>query len=398
MMDMVWVTGFRLRLVSTLQRSCKEKALVVCRGQRARCLFAPVKKLAFSTGFCNRQTEIYTGFFDEIGAQTRRLYLDQMIIEADRRVHSPLSLVPPKKIRDLPASFLLEKLGAYYQATPPPKVVETDYALWECAETKLQFAWPPIPGNASFYEWISHFESYYPGFRWEYGQAARHIKNLDYGNPGFKILDVGSGKGDFLKALDFLPAQNRFALDLNKPAIEACQAQGFRAFCGTIESAIAAGFFRPNEFAVVSSFHCLEHVSQPVEFVRELLRATTSGGRVFLSTPYSPMSFEDGWFDVLNHPPHHMTRWNLRSYQKLAEILGVQFRHYAPPNRPVKQALQAFGLRHYPPHARVSRTRRLKDLLLHAPQFLGDWHHASTRAASHDNGGSDLILVEFILP
>lgn len=318
--------------------------------------------------------------------------------ESDLGVHSPLSPLPPRKIRDLPKAYLLEKLGAYYNAPPPPMAVETDYSLWECAETKLQFSWPMAPGNTGFYEWVSRFDSYYPGVRWEYGQTARRLKNLNCHAPGFKVLDVGSGKGDFLKMLDFPPPQKRFALDLNQPAIDACQAHGFTAFCGTIESALAAGFFQPNEFAVVTSFHCLEHVPQPVEFVRELLRATAPGGRVFLSTPYSPMSFEQDWFDVLNHPPHHMTRWNLRAYQKLAELLGLQMRHYAPASRPLKQALQAFGLRHYGPHARVPRPRLLKDLLLHAPQFLGAWRHFSTRAATHENGGSDLIMIEFILP
>ena len=321
-----------------------------------------------------------------------------MINEADPRGHSPLSPLPPRKIRELPRAFLLEKLGVYYQTNPPPTVVETDYSLWECAETKLQFSQPMMPGNARFYEWVSSFESYYPGVRWEYGQAAGRIRDLNYGAPGFKVLDVGSGKGDFLKGLDFLPAPNRFALDLNQPAITACQAQGFSAFCGTIESALTAGFFRANEFAVVTSFHCLEHVDQPVEFVHGLLRATAAGGRVFLSTPYSPMSFEQDWFDVLNHPPHHMTRWNLRAYQKLAEILGVQIRHYAPPAHPVKQALQAFRLRHYGPHVKVSRPRLLKDLLRFAPQFLGAWKHFRARVAAHENGGSDLIMIEFIRP
>ena len=321
-----------------------------------------------------------------------------MTEKADPRVLSPLSTMPPRKIRDLPRPFLLEKLGAYYHATPPPMTVETDYSLWECSETQLQFSWPMAPGNATFYEWVSSFDSYYPGVRWEYGQTAGRIKEANYQASGFKVLDVGSGKGDFLKTLDFLPAKNRFALDLNHPAIEACQAHGFSAFCGTIESAIAGGFFRPQEFAVVTSFHCLEHVPQPVEFVRELLRATAPGGRVFLSTPYSPMSFEEDWFDVMNHPPHHMTRWNRRAYQKLAGLLGVQMRHYAPAARPVKQALQAFGLRYYGPHARVPRLQRLKDLLLHAPQFLGWWRHFRGRAATHENGGSDLIMVEFILP
>ena len=322
----------------------------------------------------------------------------KMINQDERRVHSPLSALPPKKIRDLPRSFMLESLGVYYQVAAPPAVVETDYTLWECAETQLQFADPMLPGNKAFYEWVSSFASYYPGVRWEYGQAAKRIQALSPGAPGLKVLDVGSGKGDFLKGLDFLPAQNRFALDLNRPAIDACQSVGFQAFCGTIEAAITSRFFQPGEFTVVTSFHCLEHVDQPVEFVRELLRATAPGGRVFLSTPYSPMSFEEGWFDVLNHPPHHMTRWNLRAYQKLAELLGVQMRHYAPVTRPVKQALQTFRLNHYGPQVKVSRARLLTDLLRHGPEFLAAWQRLRVRAAAHANGGSDLILVEFILP
>ena len=104
-----------------------------------------------------------------------------------------------------------------------------------------------------------------------------------------------------------------------------------------METAIASGFLKPGEFPVVTSFHCLEHVSQPVEFVRELLRATARGGSLFLSTPYSPMSFETEWFDVMNHPPHHMTRWNLAAYRKLAEILGVKMRHFCPA-QPAAQA------------------------------------------------------------
>jgi SAM-dependent methyltransferase len=213
--------------------------------------------------------------------------------------------------------------------------------------------------------------------------------------PGFKVLDVGCGKGDFLRALDFLPAQKKFALDLNEPAIRACRAQGFNAFCGTVETAIAASFLPPGGFPVVTAFHCLEHVSEPVGFVSELLRATAPGGKLFLSTPYSPMSFERDWFDVLNHPPHHMTRWNLAAYRRLAEILGVQMRHFAPRNRPLKQALQVFRLKTYGANVKVPRATLLKDLLRHAPQFVSDWGKLRARARQHEIGGSDLILVEF---
>lgn len=311
---------------------------------------------------------------------------------------SPLSQAPPQKIRDLPRDFLLAQLADYFHAPPPSETVETDYTLWRCAETGLEFCHPPLPGNETFYKWVSSFASYYPGFRWEYGEVAQRLREQNPSASEFKVLDVGCGKGDFLRALDFLPAQNKFALDLNEPAIRACREQGFNAFCGTVETAIAAGFLKPGEFPVVTSFHCLEHVPEPVEFVRELLRATAPGGRLFLSTPYSPMSFESEWFDVLNHPPHHMVRWNLAAYRKLAEMLGVKMRHFAPRNHPLKQALQLFRLKNYGPNVTVPRAVLLKDLLAGAPRFFADWRKLSQRAARHDNNGADLILVEYTMP
>ena len=313
-------------------------------------------------------------------------------------MHSPLSQQPPEKIRDLPRELILAKLADYFHTPPAGEIVETDYSLWRCAETGLEFCHPPLPGNEAFYKWVSSFASYYPGFRWEYGEVAQMLQAQNFSAPEFKVLDVGCGKGDFLRALDFLPAPKKFALDLNEPAIRACREQGFSACCGTVETAIASGFLKPADFPVVTSFHCLEHVSQPVEFVRELLRATAPGGKLFLSTPYSPMSFEAEWFDVLNHPPHHMARWNLAAYRKLAEILGVKMRHFAPNNRSLKQALQLFRLKTYGANVNVSRAVFWKDILLHAPSFLGGWKKLSARAARHDNGGSDLILVEFTVP
>jgi SAM-dependent methyltransferase len=313
-------------------------------------------------------------------------------------MNSPLSQLPPQKIRDLTREFLRSQLADYFHLPPPDGIVETNYSLWRCAETGLEFCDPPLPGSHIFYEWVSSFACYYPGFRWEYGEVARILKSENSSAPEFKVLDAGCGKGDFLRALDFLPAQKKFALDLNEPAIRVCREQGFNAFCGTVETAIAAGFLKPGEFPVVTSFHCLEHVSQPVGFVRELLRATAPGGKLFLSTPYSPMSFERDWFDVLNHPPHHLSRWNLAAYRKLAEILGVKMRHFAPRRRPLSQALGMFCLQTYGPNVNVPRTTLLKDLLFCAPQFFAGWRQLSQRARNHENGGADSILVEFTVP
>ncbi len=311
-------------------------------------------------------------------------------------VRSPLSSLPPRKVRDLPATFLREQLAIYYGAPPPPQAVESDYEIWECAETGLQFAQPLRPGNLCFYQWVSSFASYYPGVRWEYGAVARLIKPVNaQAAASLSVLDAGSGKGDFLSGMDFLTAENKFALDLNAPAIAECRRRGFNAYCGTIEDGVKAGFFGGRKFPVVTSFHCLEHVADPVGFVRSLLKLVAPGGRIFISTPYSPMSFEAVWFDVLNHPPHHMTRWNLAAYRRLASMLGVNMRHFVPAANAVKTALNVFRLKQYGLNRRVGKAKLLKDLLLRFPAFVRYFQLQKERASINGVGGADVVLVEF---
>jgi SAM-dependent methyltransferase len=302
---------------------------------------------------------------------------------------SPLSHVPPFKIRDLPREFLLDQLDQYYGSQPPDDAVECDYSLWECAETGLQFAWPVTPGNDRFYEWVSGFASYYPGNRWEYGEVRRLLFESD-----ITVLDVGCGSGTFLHGLALIPNAGKFGVDTNERAIVRCGADGLQSYCGTVQSAFATNFIQPAQFQIVTSFHCLEHVDQPVEFVRSLMAAVAPGGRVFLSTPYSPMSFEAEWFDVLNHPPHHLTRWNIAAFRRVADLTGATMRHFVPPSKPLERAMQTFRLLHYGPHRSVGTTRLRKDVLRHLPKLLRDYRRQRLRQPV----AADVILVEFRLP
>jgi 2-polyprenyl-3-methyl-5-hydroxy-6-metoxy-1,4-benzoquinol methylase len=318
--------------------------------------------------------------------------------EENAFARSPLSALPPIKIRDLPKDFLLAQLELQYQAKPPLQAVETDYSLWQCAETGLQFAWPMLPGNAVFYEWVSGFESYYPGGRWEYKKVRSILETEKSPDEKIKVLDAGCGKGDFLRTLDFVPNEVKFALDFNEPAVQACRQQGFPAFCGTVEAALTADFLHPAEFPVVTSFHCLEHVSQPVEFVQTLLKVTAPGGRIFVSTPYSPMSTETSSFDVLNHPPHHLTRWNLAAYQRLAAMLEVKMRYFVPPSGAAKRALKAFWILKHGTRRQVSKGTLLLDLLCDFPAFLHQHKKQAERERTNHGIGADVILIELTVP
>ena len=307
---------------------------------------------------------------------------------------SPLTGGVAKKIRELPSRLLAEALWSYYGEPPPSGACEYDYSLWECAETGLQFSRPARQGNDIFYRWVSRFPSYYPGLRWEYKKVIELARQQQLvSGPDSFILDVGSGKGDFLSLFGLVSPSRRLAVDVNEPAVKKCRELGFGAFCGSIEDAIGSGFVEKNQCAVVCAFHCLEHVEQPLQFVENLLQLVAPQGRLFLSTPNSPMSFEIRWFDVLNHPPHHLTRWNRRAYEKLAELTGCSVRFFAPPASLLRDSLKLFQLLKHGTKS-VPRAQLAKESILNpwlALRCLGDqlrhrWRHGQPYA--------DVILAE----
>jgi len=311
--------------------------------------------------------------------------------------HSPLSEKKPQKVKDLPRTFLLSSLSEYFGSPAPEDIVDCDYSLWRCSETGLEFCWPLAPGNEKFYQWISSFPSYYPGIRWEYRYVADQISlDLKTGKSP-SLLDVGCGSGAFLQYLTQIEPSHKMGMDLNEPAIENCRKLGFHAICATIEGALERGLFSQGQFEVVTSFHCLEHVPDPISFMGEMVEACAKGGRIFVSTPASPLSIEDEWFDVLNHPPHHMTRWNYAAYNKLADLLGMQIKFHTPRVIPLRQAINLALLKAHGPRSNGGRCERILTLLRDIPGIWNSWQRLSQRAKTDPLHGSDVVLVEFLV-
>jgi SAM-dependent methyltransferase len=308
---------------------------------------------------------------------------------------SPLSILPPTKLYDLSRAFLLSKLSDYFQSPCPPEAVAHDYSMWRCVETSLEFAWPLVPGNEVFYDWISRFPSYYPKARWEYAKTLSLIRSR--GPTDISLLDVGCGSGKFLAAVKSLHPKRALGLDLNRSAILECRQKGLDAFCGSMQLALHEKMAVPHEFHFISSFHCLEHVDDPAHFCRELLHLLSDSGRIFLSTPYSPMSFEGDWFDVMNHPPHHMTRWNLSAYRHLAKALGLSLEFHAPAVSSLRQARLAERLNWGGPGGHQSLLGDPGAMGKRLMNFWSAWNRLRARNRSHPLGGADVILAELFL-
>jgi SAM-dependent methyltransferase len=94
--------------------------------------------------------------------------------------------------------------------------------------------------------------------------------------------------------------------DVSPGAIEAARR---RATDGRPEFVLTGGFelpFPDDKFDLVTSFQVLEHVPDPLAYLREMARVTRPGGKVILATPNAAIRLDPG-----------MTPWNrfhLREY------------------------------------------------------------------------------------
>lgn len=124
-----------------------------------------------------------------------------------------------------------------------------------------------------------------------YDEAVAHAAGRD-------VLDVGCNTG--YGTVRFLPVARRVVgVDVSPAAIEAAR---MRAPGGQPEFILTSGFALPfpdHSFDLVSSFQVLEHVPDPLGYLREIARVTRPGGEVILATPNAAIRLDPG-----------MTPWN----------------------------------------------------------------------------------------
>ena len=143
-----------------------------------------------------------------------------------------------------------------------------------------------------------------------YDEAVGHAIGRD-------VLDVGCNTG--YGTLRFAPVARRVVgVDVSPRAIDAAQQ---RAPEGRPEFVLTSGLdlpFTDDSFDLVTSFQVLEHVPDPLAYLREIARVTRPGGTVILATPNAAIRLDPG-----------MTPWNrFHVHEYLADelrelLLGV---------------------------------------------------------------------------
>lgn len=231
-----------------------------------------------------------------------------------------------KFVKNLPAGEIKNQMEALTGDSGIRSCNIVDYLLMQCCCCGVIFSDPMREPEPAFYDWLASFARYYPKSRWEWDACLNEIESL-FNHSERRILDVGCGSGTFLELLASQPVNAAIGIDLNANAIGKCREKGLNAFQADLGS---ANKIMDGNFDVITFWHVIEHVSNPVNILRQARSLLSPQGVIFFSVPLSPPSYEACWTDPLNLPPHHLTRWNVEALTSLAEVLALQIHLILP--------------------------------------------------------------------
>lgn len=138
-----------------------------------------------------------------------------------------------------------------------------------------------------------------------------------------RLIDVGAGYGIFLDEWrKRAPKTQLVAVEPSAALAEECRTKGFEVVENIVEQ-VGDGY---EGFAdLVVCFEVLEHVYEPVAFVKSLMRLARPGGMVFVSTLcIDGFDLQTLW-DNSNQifPPHHINFLSVNGFEKLFVRAGL---------------------------------------------------------------------------
>lgn len=168
--------------------------------------------------------------------------------------------------------------------------------LYECPESKICFFRPSsVMGNSSFYEQLQKYEWYYMDWKWEQEYVFKSLKKED------KVLEIGSGKGNFVKKLTE-KGISTLGIEMNTKEVEAGRKIGLNISNESLKDLIE----KKEQFSVICAFQVFEHIPDLNTIIKESIQLLQPGGRLIFSVPNmdSFIKFNEG--GILNFPPHHI--------------------------------------------------------------------------------------------
>ncbi|UPQ88108.1 class I SAM-dependent methyltransferase [Vibrio sinaloensis] len=136
------------------------------------------------------------------------------------------------------------------------------------------------------------------------------------------VIEVGSGYGIFLEEWTKVnPDSEVIAIEPSENLAQECRNKGFKVIESMAED--VEGY--DGHADLVVCFEVLEHVYEPLEFIKTLTKFVKPGGHLFISTlSASGFDIQTLW-DKSNSisPPHHINFLSIEGFQMLFERAGL---------------------------------------------------------------------------
>jgi SAM-dependent methyltransferase len=254
------------------------------------------------------------------------------------------------------------------------------FAVVHCHDCGLCFTNPrPTPASiGQFYPAVygpHRSPQSRPRRGWRRSRKERQM--LAWPGPG-RLLDFGCGGGSFLERMH-RHGWEVTGLDVSATAVERVRVQlGLHALAGTLPHAQ----LEPASFDVVTMWHSLEHVHQPLMVLREAHRLLVPGGKLVVATPNIDSLpfrwFGQAWYGL--DLPRHLTHFAPRTLRLMLQRAGFR-------TGPVRMLRHADWLRSSARLACQSSSARWPHWLRRKPLArLTTWY-------SYLTGQTDCILV-----
>lgn len=234
--------------------------------------------------------------------------------------NGPRLEVPCVACGGLESSYQFEKNGFYYTK------------CFNC-NTLFQNPRPPIAAFESFYRrsessryWAEVFFPAVAEIRREkiFRPRVERLSNLctQKGLSVNRLIDVGAGYGIFLDEWKHrFPNVQALAIEPSASLAMECRNKGFEVVENIVENVVG----HDNSADLVVCFEVLEHVHDPLSFIRTLEGLARPGGYVFIST----LCIDGFDLQILGEksgqifPPHHINFLSVKGFENLFQRAGL---------------------------------------------------------------------------
>src|SRR5208337_399944 len=157
----------------------------------------------------------------------------------------------------------------------------------------------------------------YPKWKWEFQETYEAIKKL--AKSDLKLMEIGAGDGAFIRRIaeEILPKENIFCTEFSRYGRHRIEYFGVKCSAEDVRCLSDSNSEYEDAFDIVCMFQVLEHMDRLELLFKKLNLLMKSGGNLFISVPNQRLiEFNENNGALLDMPPNHVGRWNIRCFEK----------------------------------------------------------------------------------